>query len=57
MNSIENQFIHCERFELFTGFKSKKNLYLYNKLGYKEFKREKINDRLTLVYLEKTKAE
>ena len=53
MDSIEFNFMDCNRFELYTGFKSQKNLYLYNKLGYKEFKRQKINDKLTLVYLEK----
>ena len=56
MDSIEAIFKDCQRFELYTGFKSQKNLYLYNKLGYKEFKREKINDKLTLIYLEKIKA-
>ena len=56
MSSIENKFERCIRYELFTGFKSQKNLYLYNKLGYKEFNREKINNKLTLVYLEKDKT-
>ena len=41
------------RYELFTGYKSKKNLYLYRKLGYREFRRETVNDRLTLIYMEK----
>lgn len=55
MNSIESKFGYSDRYELFTGFKSQKNLYLYNKLGYKEFKRDKISNKLTLVYLEKSK--
>lgn len=38
MNSIERKFGYFNRYELFTGFKSLKNLYLYSKLGYKEFK-------------------
>ncbi|MCJ7773774.1 MAG: GNAT family N-acetyltransferase [Desulfobacterales bacterium] len=50
---IEGRFEHAKRFELFTGYKSKKNLYLYNKLGYKEFKRNTISDKLTLIFLEK----
>ena len=50
---IEKRFEHVKRFELFTGYKSKKNLYLYNKLGYKEFKKDKVSDTLTLVFLEK----
>jgi predicted N-acetyltransferase YhbS len=55
MYAIESQFDACERYELFTGYKSEKNLYLYNKLGYKKYKRQKVNDKLTLVYLEKTR--
>jgi ribosomal protein S18 acetylase RimI-like enzyme len=53
MLEIEKRFEHLKRFELFTGYKSEKNLYLYNKLGYKKFRREKISDKLTLVFLEK----
>jgi GNAT superfamily N-acetyltransferase len=53
LNTIESMFKNCSRFELFTGFKSYKNLHIYNKLGYKEFKQQVINDNLTLVYLEK----
>lgn len=53
--SIESTFKDCNRFELFTGFMSQKNLYLYNKLGYIEFKRQMINDNMTLIYLEKKK--
>ncbi|WP_163411557.1 GNAT family N-acetyltransferase [Flavobacterium ajazii] len=53
MKEIESQFENCNRYELFTGFKSEKNLNFYQKLGYKEFKIQFINDNLTLVYLEK----
>jgi GNAT superfamily N-acetyltransferase len=53
LETIESTFKDCNRFELFTGFKSEKNLYLYNKQGYREFKRQVINDNLTMVYLEK----
>jgi len=53
MNNIEKEFSGCTRLELFTGDKSNKNLYLYNKLGYKEFKRQRINEKLVLIYLEK----
>lgn len=55
MDSIESLYEGCTRFELFTGFNSQKNLYLYGKLGYKVFKQKRINDKLTLVYLEKQK--
>ena len=53
LDAIELYFHEYLRIELFTGFKSKKNLYLYNKIGYKEFKRQKVNDTLSLVFLEK----
>lgn len=53
MNEIEAHFKYAKRFELFTSSKSQKNIYLYKKLGYNIFKEEKINDKLTLVYLEK----
>lgn len=53
MNEIETIFEGCKRFELFTGRKSKRNLYLYQKRGYKKFKTEKTSENLKLVYLEK----
>jgi hypothetical protein len=53
MEAMENEFPDCNRFELFTGQKSEKNLYLYNKLGYKEFRREQVNDNLTMIFLAK----
>ena len=49
----ENQFRETERFELFTGQKSEKNLYIYQKNGYRSFKNEVVSEKLTLVYLEK----
>ncbi len=55
MNKIEAIFQDAKIYELFTGHKSKRNLYLYQKLGYKKFKTEKINEKLKLVYLEKFK--
>lgn len=53
MNEIESLFKTCRRFELFTGNKSERNIYLYQKIGYKIFKTEKISDNITFVYLEK----
>lgn len=53
MKYIEDFFITAKRFELFTGSKSQRNLYLYRKLGYIIFKSEKINDDFTVVFLEK----
>ena len=55
LDSLESIFKDCNRYELFTGDRSQKNLYLYNKLGYKEFKRQQITNNLTMVYLEKKK--
>ncbi|CAG1002513.1 hypothetical protein METP2_03391 [Methanosarcinales archaeon] len=52
LNRIENIF-NSKRFELFTGHRSEKNLYLYQKLGYKIFKSEKITDSLSFIYLKK----
>jgi ribosomal protein S18 acetylase RimI-like enzyme len=57
MLEMEKRFPQAERFELFTGHRSEKNLYLYRKLGYRELSREKVNDRLDLVYLEKWNRE
>ena len=57
MISIEEIVESAKRFELFTGHKSMKNIYLYQKLGYREFKRIPINDSLTMVYLEKFKIQ
>lgn len=53
MNQIESQFDVAERFELFTGHKSARNLSLYNRLGYLEFRKLRINEKLELVFLEK----
>ena len=55
MISIEGLFESAKRFELFTDHKSIKNIYLYQKLGYREFKRMPINYILTMIYLEKYK--
>jgi ribosomal protein S18 acetylase RimI-like enzyme len=53
IKAIEERLAEAKRYELFTGHKSERNLYLYKKLGYNQFRSEKINDRLTQVYLEK----
>lgn len=51
--AIEDRFPEVERYELFTGAKSLGNLRLYHRLGYRPCKEMRINDRLTLVFLEK----
>ncbi|MGB7539496.1 MAG: GNAT family N-acetyltransferase [Anaerolineales bacterium] len=53
LRAAEALFPEAERFELFTSDRSERNLYLYRKSGYHEFKREALNARVTLVYLEK----
>jgi len=56
MKKIEEIFMEAQRFELFTGHRSEKNLYLYQKLGYKISKTVNVHDRLNIVYLEKRKS-
>jgi ribosomal protein S18 acetylase RimI-like enzyme len=54
INAIENQFRNnVRRYELFTGARDPRNLYLYSQLGYKIFKTEKYNDVISYVYMEK----
>lgn len=50
--AIENEYPK-QRYELFTSSKSKKNIELYKKLGYKSFSEKQITDELKFVYLEK----
>ena len=50
--AVEEVFPSAVRWELFTGRLSVKNLYLYHKLGYREFKTQ-IAGPIELVYLEK----
>jgi phosphoribosylanthranilate isomerase/GNAT superfamily N-acetyltransferase len=52
LKAIEGKF-DCKRFELFTSERSERNMYLYVKLGYREFKRVPLNEKTTLVFLEK----
>lgn len=53
LEEIENAFDHVTRYELFTGHKSQKNLHLYEKNGYKIFRRQKLTNDLTIVSMEK----
>jgi ribosomal protein S18 acetylase RimI-like enzyme len=53
MNEIESIFAQAERFELFTGDRSERNIYLYRKLGYRVFRREELAEKVTLVFMEK----
>jgi len=53
MNAIEGEFESVKRFELFTGDNSERNLYLYHKLGYSEFRRKNFPEIFVLVFLGK----
>ena len=53
LKTIESNFPEVKRYELFTGEKSEKNLYLYQKLGYQVYKTEKLNEVVNIHYLEK----
>ena len=55
MNEVEKVFETSNRFELFTGSKSQKNISLYQNLGYRQFKTSTINDKVSLIYMEKTR--
>lgn len=55
LNEIETLFPACHRFELFTGQKSEKNIYLYKKIGYRIFKSESVGENLSFVFLEKSR--
>jgi ribosomal protein S18 acetylase RimI-like enzyme len=54
MKKVESCFTP-DRFELFTGIKSVKNLHLYQKLGYSILKKKEIErDGVEMVYMEKS---
>ena len=56
MVEIESLFTDVERFELFTGYKSLKNLHLYDTLGYASFGTKLITGELSLTLMEKKRA-
>lgn len=56
MASMEAALGEAQRFELFTGDRSAKNLILYEKLGYQVCRTRQVNETLTLVYLEKPRV-
>jgi len=53
MNAMEAHFSEVQRYELFTGTKSTKNICLYKRMGYKPFKEQVVNESLSLIYMEK----
>lgn len=54
MRTIEDHFAEAWRYELFTGDRSQRNLYLYGKLGYRILRAERLSDKTTIVFMEKT---
>ena len=55
MTNIENEFSCAKRFELFTGIKSVDNIRLYQQIGYKEYREQKLSPKVQIVYMEKLK--
>lgn len=49
---MEEQYPN-QRYELFTSTRSKKNIALYEKLGYKIFDEKQVTEELRFVYMEK----
>jgi ribosomal protein S18 acetylase RimI-like enzyme len=53
LREIEQSFPEAERYELFTGERSERNLYLYQREGYSPYRSEAISEATRLVFLEK----
>ena len=53
MKKIEKEFSKCNKYSLFTGKKSLRNIHFYSSLGYEMTKEEYVNDNLTLLFLKK----
>jgi GNAT superfamily N-acetyltransferase len=54
---IETCFPAARRFELFTGHKSESNIRLYERVGYRAFRQERVNEKVSLVLMEKMVAD
>jgi predicted N-acetyltransferase YhbS len=57
IRALEQCFSTARALELFTGHRSEGNLRLYRRLGYAEVRRQKVDPRLTLVFLQKHAGE
>ncbi len=51
---IETCFPVALRFELFTGHKSENNIRLYERAGYRAVRQKQVNEKLSLIVMEKT---
>ncbi len=54
LNMVETCFPAARRFELFTGHKSESNIRLYDRIGYRAVRQEQVNEKVSLVFMEKT---
>ena len=50
-------FLSARRFELFTGHKSAGNIRLYERIGYRTYRKEQVHERLSLVFMEKVRGQ
>ncbi len=53
LSRIEEHFGQAQRYELFTGDRSARNLHLYTKFEYRVFRTERLTEKTTIVFLEK----
>lgn len=51
LETLHKQTPEATAFDLFTGHLSEANLRLYRRLGYRETRRERMDDHLTLVHM------
>lgn len=54
MDELEPRFPDAKVFQLFTGHKSKSNIILYQRLGYRISGREPVTSNITLVHMTKS---
>jgi len=54
LENIETR-LPADRYELFTGSKSERNLYLYKKHGYSQFRTQAETDKVNIIFLQKSK--
>lgn len=53
LSEIEKYYKDAEIFELFTGHRSEKNLFIYRSFGYIDTRTQRLDDRITLLFLQK----
>jgi len=53
LSAMETEFPSAMRFELFTGSRSEGNIRLYERMGYRVFRTERLSPRVEIVLMEK----